>query len=554
MGQNILNMITKVREAANILGSAYLAEIANIAEVGCSTEKLSITIVGKAKVVIPILESLFDNTKILPSKITSRCAKLHMSIDYSDSPFYKISKNSQPPLIVSKDLFFQHLSDNEDIHQDLKGDIRFNDELLKLLNLSVIFIDNGYDGFEWQSVLLKSDYTFFAMDATQLLSMTEQNFIAKVLSEVCNPERYAIVVASMDCVAEEERADVLGCIDSYTLQLNSVIPQVFPFGKEEITPLSDFIRRFIPANTLHIRQKSQIQHCEFLERELFKYCRQTKESLLSDNGHSQLAIREIGVNCEKVQSKIKSTERNIELFINSNVKSKFIRKIDLFAEALNVDIKSEIIACDDMDEASRQIPIYLKETWAKFIEQQNQWLKNAIFAEIIEISKVVENDIKEIVNSIDPHTFEAIKHYLPSKFRYNAFLFPKRDKGDSLKYIDLGALAMMLFSIPWAIVTFGTSQLIRYLFKEERLKAKKESLAQATIESSNKMKSQIINQSDIEVEKISNSLKDQTRGVYQSILHDFIVALETYQSNIENSEAIITYIDSIVVTKCNTNQ
>ena len=545
MAQQIKHIAAQTLAIGERLKSVYLTNLAHIIDTGYYTEKLALTIIGRSRHLTQILKAVTNVDDLIPKSSYRRGGYTHIVIRYAESLQYRVGGQEHSTFVVTEEVFREEMEKANETSIIWYGEIGVNAEFLKTMNLTLVCSDKGTFGFDWQRILLQTDFVLPVLDAAQLLSSREREFLSTTVEYICSSNRYAVVVAGMEMIGKDEKTEVMEYVNSWLTTLNPGKVQAIPFGNEEQDVLINFVTQQIPANALHIRQQTHTCNGRYCIEEIDRCSREIKVSLQGNQEHLTEAIQALDLNCDKLNNKIASAERNIEIFITGSIKSQFIRKIDEFASLLDENLRNEIFSCKDINEATRKIPAYLKNVWQQFIEQQNLWLKNSVFAETIKLSKTIEDDIKEIVSSMDEEILLAMEQYLPERFKYNTFLFPKRDKGDSLKYIDLGAVALLLFSIPWAIVVFGTSQLIRLFFREERLKAKKESLAESAIESNRKLKKQMIVQADSSVENIAASLKKQVKGVYQSIIQEFNTALETYKTNIENAQDLIEYIDTL---------
>lgn len=318
---------------------------------------------------------------------------------------------------------------------------------------------------------------------------------------------------------------------------------------EEYTNFSNYITENIIPYSAEIRKNSIKQSLMICISETARVVKELKENYMVDKNKVEAAICEIKDKSTELETKKASAGRRIEMFINGAVKVKLMSKIDEFNELIKSDIRDAIHKNNDIERYQKSISLYIERTWGNFFEQQEPWIKNSIYEEVNEVIKAIQNDMVELVAGIDSEVRNLIIKCISSRFNFDTISNAKIESNNwalSLsKYLSIGGLALFLFNVPLAIITVGTSQALKFLFKDSIENDKKDKLAALVEQKCDELKTDIVDDVNIKFEDIVENIKREIEDMYDKLVDILITSLEEQKVLISNSQEMLIFFDEI---------
>ena len=114
-----------------------------------------------------------------------------------------------------------------------------------------------------------------------------------------------------------------------------------------------------------------------------------------------------------------------------------------------------------------------------------------------------------------------------------------------IKYMNLGAFGLLFINLPFAVITFTASQVIRLAFNDSIVKSENEALVKSAWQGCEKLKNEILKQVDCQFVKISDELKKDLKDSYNNIIESILNSLEENKENIINKDKILKYIEDV---------
>lgn len=543
--KNQMEIMEQIGEIADNLEDAYLKELVSWGQSDFSTEKLRLSLFLRNKNIWKALVRFLTGVEDVFNGYLEFTSNIKLSLRYKDVLQYQLYVNRQP-FIVTREVFCSELNKQKQKSCLWEGEIGVSQEFLKTIDLDIYyFADYARPEIEWKKICMQSDYAVIVLQAIQLLSEEDRYCIGRIVDEIMGAGRYAFLLTQTELMESAEVEEVLDYLKYYQENLSGQVPILTWVNKGQDDSFPDFLVHSLCSDSLGIREKTRIANTIYCIGQLKQCLTDTKAMLVVNREKNELLKTNMIVKKDELDKKIRGIERNLDLFVGGYLKSAFFRKTDEFSCLLNQSMRKEILQAESPAMLPKMILPYLQKVWKEFLQNQNEWMKAAIVDEMMKTGKQIEQDLTEVLSGLDEEVVKIIARYSPDKFSFNAPLFYKRSKNDSLKYLDFGALALMLVSIPWAALVFGTSLSIRYFFKKERELMRKEALTESVIDCNEKIKKQILAQIEIDMDKIADILKEQIRSFYVGLLSKVMDALEKHRQLIEKGDELFLYIDLV---------
>lgn len=563
MKANADMILDRISEAAAGMGENELqTRMENIKRAFIHSNKLRLTIIGQHFNELPeILSCLVGKPELFSRNAARTNRSFSIEAFYSESEQYKVFMNGVDAYNVTKEAFEKSLSQRDDNEVPFCAEIYTNAPLLKVMDIHVVCSGNDFIDFDWISVLAESDYVVFVLKADALLSATEKRFIREVLETRLDSNRYALLVNHFERVREEEKDDVDQFLNSFLSSLVCKLP-VYLFSAQTVLeclktgntiPEQYFsflrmVRDDLAEKTADIHQQAVAQTMKTCIGMLAEAVKRSKEGLSADREKIDAVIRSLHEKEQTIQKRMDSLGRKIDIFINGSVKTDFQRKMEEFNEALVKSTTEDILGCEDIGEARRKLQSYLEYAWTAFFSNQEAWLKNRIFAEMGEIQRVMADDMKAFLEDMDAGLGSLLAEQLGSRYSLTVFIPKKRERdtvSNLTRYMNLGALGLTIINFPWALITLGASQLLRFIFKDSIAQGEREAMAKAVTEGCQKLKKQITAQIDAKFSEIIKQLQKTAQDSYQEVMASFFETLEQKKANIENADELQRKLDHI---------
>lgn len=565
-------ILDKILEAAAGMGDHELrTRMENIKKALVHSNKLKLTIIGQHFNELPeILSCLVGKPELFSRNAARTSRSFSIEAFYSESEQYKVFMNGIDAYYVTQEAFEKSLCQRDDNEVPFCAEIYTNAPLLKVMDIHLVCSGNDFMDFDWISVLAESDYVVFVLKADALLSATEIRFIRETLEALLEPNRYALLVNHFERVREEEKEDVHQFMNSFLSSLASKLP-VYPFSAqtvleciktgntipEQYLSFLQMVRDYLAEKTTDIHQQAVTQTMKTCIGMLAEAVERLKNGLSADREKIDAVIRNLHEKKRTIQKRMDSLERKIDIFITGSVKTDFQRKMEEFNEALVKSTIEDILSCKDIGEARRRLQSYLDYAWTAFFSNQEVWLKNRIFAEMGEIQRVMADDMKAFLEDMDAGLGSLLAEQVRSRYSLTVFIPKKRERdtvSDLTRYMNLGALGLAIINFPWALITLGASQLLRFIFKDSIAQGEREAMAAAVTEGCQKLKRQIAAQIDAKFNEIIKQLQKTAQNSYWEVMASIFEMLEQKKANVENADELqrkLEHIEQHVIPELN---
>lgn len=574
-------VIDNILEVADKLNDNNLKETIETVKASLkNTGKLRLTIVGQESIKLHnILAALLSKAELF-DKFPKTFYKSYMiEAKYSEAENYKVI-SGDGGLNVTKEVFKNYLTADSETESNFKGEIadsetesifkgeiNVSSELLKFMDIAVISSAGDFEDFPWTELICSSDYIIMVLRADKVLSFAEKMFFEKTIKRYLAHKRCAVLIDNFERIEEIDREEVIRHVTHYTSSINASLP-VYEYSTASVlnsqlnneaidkkyVKFIDFINKDLPERALELKSNTRRQAAEFCILQLMESINVFKNNLGISKEKIEKTIASLNRREKYIKESIENIKRKVQLFVNGSVRLDFETKINEFNIVLLEDIEKNIEELKDLKDAKKNMASYLEYSWKEFFLSEETWLKSQVVTEMTHIIKIMEADIEGYIEGIDEDISKIITNYLGGQYNFKTIVLKRREKdtfSNLTRYMNLGSMVLLFINLPWAIITFGSSQLLRYVFKDSIRQGEKEALIQAVNSGCEKLKTQVLKQVEVQFAQMTDGLKEQVENTYNSILGIVKEALNKQKDNIENSEELFRYLEDIEENKIN---
>ena len=415
----------------------------------------------------------------------------------------------------------------------------------KLVRLNFIYVNDFAElsQNEWIYKLTSADKVYFLLDGLQIFNDKEKEFVEELINPMFSSSRCTFLIGNTKLLSDTERTEIIEYSFSIVEKGSSIMYFAVDSFKADIDDIAN--------KALELRKRMEPEVNRFLSKKLMSEIPKLKEELTSQNTNVEESIALLSENSQVFEDGKKRICNKIDSFIKDYAFIQFEKRVNGFNRALRDSLTNDIQKSEDINGDSKWINKYMEFVWGKFISEQESWLKSTILNEVKDIESLINSDLNLVIDQMDSKSQELIKEYAMSKYNVHSYLIGKEGKtdiGELSKVMKIGSVVLALFAPLTAILTFGSSELIKLFFKNKIEQGKKDHLVVAVEKMSKQMSEQVLMQAKKQFDSIAGKLKEQTMSVYDSVLSELAEVLSSQKRNIREKEDMLSLINNIEET------
>lgn len=410
----------------------------------------------------------------------------------------------------------------------------------KLVRLNFLYVNDfaDFSHNEWIYKLASTDKFYLLLDGLQIFNDKEKNFAEELINSMFSTSRCAFLIGNTKFLNDSERAEIMEYSVSLVEKDSSIMYFTADSFKKDIDETAN--------EALELRKKMEPEVSYFLSKKLLREIPKLKEDLTSQNTNLEKSIALLSENSQVIEDSKKRISNKIDAFIKDYAFIQFEKRVNGFNRALRDSLTNDIQKSEDINGESKWINKYMEFVWGKFISEQESWLKSTILNEVTDIETLVNSDLNLVIGQMDSKSQKLIKEYAMSKYNVHSYLIGKEGKtdiGELSKVMKIGSIVLALFAPLTAILTFGSSELVKLVFKNKIEQGKKEHFVVAVEKMSKQMAEQALMQAKKQFDTIAGKLKEQTMSVYSSILSELTAVLSSQKRSMDEKESMLSLIN-----------
>lgn len=423
------------------------------------------------------------------------------------------------------------------------------------LNLMQVEDYRKMDVVTWIGNLMLDDILVLCIDPYHVLYQDELRWIESCVLPLFSEKRFFIVVNSVQNVSSTEWGQIVNYI---TLKLGKNIT-VIPYFTEGISDQSrtkyinndfnvDNIVENIGKDAVNIRNSHYCDMENFLISSFVDEAKDIREELQNEYCQSSNIYVEEGKNTEIIADSRKRVEENISLFIESPTLARFNSDINKFSEDFVRSLSEDIDASTDIKLDSRSMPRYISAIWEQYIQEQNNIEYEIFQTQTQNILDMIWIDLDKLSKNIRSTKIQGnIKEMFSKSFSVNSFFARNAYANNGLTGIlTMGGALVAAFVTPVGLVGVLAAELIKVATKDSREAEIKSILKEKVYNIIEQNKNDIVKQAEERFSLVSKEFRQQIKSFYDELEADIAKLVETEQYRMNNSQKLISKIDSII--------
>lgn len=415
-------------------------------------------------------------------------------------------------------------------------EITRNLDALKNFQIQVVASDNDFEEIDWESLLMESDYCFFTLSATALLSMSERKALRSYL--VPNLENaLGIVLINDNLILEDDRADIDTSLEKF---FGGDVP-CFRVTEEndcgilrKLEELADDV-----GNLRGLRRKRTEKI--LLSKAMQEVELQT-EVLSSDSERLDEAIELLKEKAKALPARKESACRRARMQYTSKMKVDVTERLSKFQQSLMEKIREEVSKGEDAKEMQDILPSYIGDQWNAQAEKVLNGIRISAEEMQRDLNNYVEKDIRSYIESgadakTADYVFRLTDLYSGMGFSADENTFKFEEKEDNTKLKQYGviasgiALVLMSHPIIGAAVAIYGSHRVKQTGKKAFLESSRQSLITASEEMCGEIYDDMIIWADDVIASIEKNLTLCMEECYQKMMDTMIQALNNRKAD-----------------------
>ncbi len=531
MPETIASFLEQVKDAAQPLEEAQLLDLIAAVQEHTSQSTLRILIVGlTGSGRCSLANALIGQPKLLP---TSPIPKAPIPIQVQHAERLSIDvhhKDGSKTTLRPEDLRAFLTSPTTDTSRYGSIEINAPADLLKTARFRLESIGAARSAAEWQELLAGVDYLFLTLKATALLSEDERAFVRDTLHSSFGLERVTIVINQIDLIDQEERPELVERVRTFLGPFESQ-PAIISFSatqanRGEDAEASDSGYEAMMRFKNDLLDQSQPLHASSLRQgaalclAALEEAATRQQALLATN---ETDLKELLGKIESQQqwlpSRVERVQQRIDTFINTMVRTHFLREIEGFSAAVQQQLPGEV-AAQDIATLKRYMPGYLEALWTEFFNAQQDAVRSKLATEMKLVNHLIEEDFRELLEGQRINLHEGTDEFDPTPARFKTLLMPRRGKhamgtvATGLQVAGLIFLVPPLGSLGLGLAAIGIGQAIRMIFKKEGDASDKQAFITSAVKAIQELEIQIKRQVSARFDTISLEMKQAVADRY----------------------------------------
>lgn len=403
-------------------------------------------------------------------------------------------------------------------------------DILKNIQIHVVASDNDFEEIDWESLLMESDYCFFTLSATALLSMCER----KVLRSYLIPnlkDALGIILINDNLILEDDRADIDALLEKF-------FGGGAPCFREREGNYGDVFKKLeeLAGDVGNLRGLRRKRAERMLLSKAMQEVEAQTEVLSSDSERLEEAIEILREKAKALPARKESACRRARMKYTSKMKVDVAERLSKFQQSLMEKIREEVSKGKDAEEMQDILPSYIGDQWNAQAERTLKDIRISAEEMQRDLNNFVEKDIRGYIESgTDAKTadfvFRLTELYSGTGFSADENTFEYEEKKNNTRLKQYGviasgvALVLMAHPIIGAAVAVYGSRKVKQTGEEAFLENSRQSLITASEEMCREIYDDMIVWADTVITSIEKNLTICMEECYQKMMDTMLQAL-----------------------------
>lgn len=477
---------------------------------------------------------------------------IKITIRYGDESYTVMTDYGE--MLLDKEGFIKFLKKSS---HNCQSSIMSHDDLYKNITLNIIYVPeyNRIDSDSWRCTFLEADKLIIALSASQILYMSEKNFINSLVLPYYSSSRLDIAIGNAQYIKSSEWKDAALRVK---MQIGDEF-EAFPIFTEEVSlerkqKYSGYDQNL--SKILHECRKSVLDLRSTHIKDIDNYKMRLLEELLKQlkvKAEQDLSSGESGVilaqeNEEVIAKSRKHIEDNVSLFLKSPLLAETRNAVDGFATVFKKSLKEDIAMSEDIKQDARSLTRYLSAIWSQFSENQNGILLREFEREASMLFEMMKLDLRHFTRNIhNSNIQEKIKEKLEKGFSVNTFFSRKTSDSNGLTdALTIGGVISGLIITPFGWLAVFASEIVKVVNKESMNNEYKEELKEKIDEIIDKNKTDLLVQAEKRFDIICKDFHNEIMKFYDEFLASINNIIKEEGEKKEKASEIIETINNLI--------
>ena len=477
---------------------------------------------------------------------------IKITIRYGDESYTVMTDYGE--MLLDKEGFIKFLKKSS---YNCQSSIMSHDDLYKNITLNIIYVPeyNRIDSDSWRCTFLQTDKLIIALSASQILYMSEKDFINSLILPYYSSSRLDIAIGNAQYIKSSEWKDAALRVK---MQIGDEF-EAFPIFTEEVSlerkqKYSGYDQNL--SKILHECRKSVLDLRSTHIKDIDNYKMRLLEELLKQlkvKAEQDLSSGESGVilaqeNEEVIAKSRKHIEDNVSLFLKSPLLAETRNAVDGFATVFKKSLKEDIAMSEDIKQDARSLTRYLSAIWSQFSENQNGILLREFEREASMLFEMMKLDLRHFTRNIhNSNIQEKIKEKLEKGFSVNTFFSRKTSDSNGLTdALTIGGVISGLIITPFGWLAVFASEIVKVVNKESMNNEYKEELKEKIDEIIDKNKTDLLVQAEKRFDIICKDFHNEIMKFYDEFLASINNIIKDEGEKKEKASEVIETINSLI--------
>lgn len=451
----------------------------------------------------------------------------------------------------------QMLSQFDNAAAPMLCEIQLPHESLKNVNLRLISSGKDYADVDWEQILMESDYCYFTLTATALLSMCERKVLRDhLLPEI--PDQLGILTVNDHLILSADRGDIDASLNRF---FKGQVP-VLSTTEEDFSLLAEIEK--MASNLADYRQPRAERSVRLCLKKAIHQLDLQIQVLSEDSETLEEALAILEEKARTLPSHMKTASRRARMQYTSQMKMDITEQASEFHHALKEQVQKDIAKRKDIAELQSVLPKYITSQWESEIERLKGYIEEQVAKMQAGLDAYIEKDICDYVKSgvdmaMADYIFCLTNMYGKEEIVTNTPAFKYVDKGyryllrpTSPEYkVIAGGVAILMFSHP--LLATGAALMLVKKQRSNMLEENRQGLIEAADKMSKEIFDQVVVQLDNTIKTIEDNLNTAVEDCYQKIMDTMVQALtdrkhdqNSYADKLEQLNAIKTEMAALL--------
>lgn len=430
-------------------------------------------------------------------------------------------------------------------------------ESLKNVNLRLLSSGKDYADVDWEQVLIESDYCYFTLTATALLSMCERKVLRNHLLQEM-PEQLGILTINDHLILSADRGDIDASLDRF---FKGQVP-VFSTTQEDFSLLAEMEK--LASNLADYRKSRGERSLRLCLKKAIHQLNLQVQVLSEDSEALEDALAILEEKARALPSHMKTASRRARMQYTSQMKMDITEQASNFYQALKEQLRKDLENRKDIAELQNVLPGYISSQWENEITQLQMYLEQQVALMQGGLQDYIEGDIRSYIESGVDMAMADYIFCLTNMYGNKSIVSQTPDftfEGETNVFKSLlssgqttlmtAAVGILILSHP--LLGAGAALIGLNKQKQKLLAENRQGLLEAADKMSKELFDQVVVNLDNTVTSLEGNLNATVETCYQKIMDTMVQALtsrkhdqNSYADKLEQLNAIKTEMAALL--------